>query len=136
MRDYMDDLEARNKVTGEEILKAEKLRVVIWPVALTTGVYGLILFIYPGILENYSVYQYVDEVMNPKVASIIFVVLSALMIAAYLAKVKSLLRIITSLLIAIWFIFAVSFFISPPPNTIWIFSSLMVYLTINIARRI
>ena len=103
--------------------------------SLATIAYGLQLFTHPKILESYEVYQLIDSMFDQRFISLVFILLGLLKFIGILINNKRLKRFALSCLTGFWVLFAMSFLLSEPPNTIWIFSTSMALLSFGIALK-
>lgn len=125
-----------NKGIVEEIIKEEKIAVLVYPVVVPTFFYGLWLFLYPSILQTYKVYTLVNDVLQSWQIGSLFMIVSVLSVIFYKFYNRRILLIINLFTLFLWSFFAVAFVSTPPPNTVWIFASTMTYLTFSLTRRI
>ncbi|MDT2697483.1 hypothetical protein P7E43_10450 [Enterococcus gallinarum] len=95
--------------------------------------YGLQLLLHPEILQEYRVYQLVDELFDYRAISAVFMILGFLKILGIVINNKKLKHTVLVLLTFFWTLFGVSFVLSAPPNTIGILSLAMAFLAIGIA---
>lgn len=119
-----------------KILQREKLRAIIYPVATASFLYGLWLILFPGILNTYRVYSLINQVITHWQVGSIFVLLSLVTIFSFRFGHRMALLYTSVLLQMVWTMFAVSFLLSPPPNTVWIFAATMAYLSFTLCRRV
>lgn len=117
-------------------LRHEKIRVLIWYVILVPLAYGSWIIINPSILETFSVYEIVANFANSYVVGSVFVINALITMIAYFRMNRSVMLVSSGMLLTLWLMFSVSFLVSSPPNTVWIFSALMVCLTFNMVRRV
>ena len=118
--------------------KFKRLILLKWDsfvLSLATIAYGLQLFTHPKILESYEVYQLIDGMFDQRFISLVFVLLGFLKLVGILINNRKLKRVALSCLTGFWVLFAVSFLLSEPPNTIWIFSTSMALLSFGIALK-
>lgn len=118
--------------------KFKQLIILKWDsfvLSLATVAYGLKLSIHPEILENYKVYQLIDNMFDQRFISLVFVLLGLLKFIGILINNRKLKRVALSYLTGFWVLFAVSSLLSEPPNTIWIFSTSMALLSFGIALK-
>lgn len=97
--------------------------------ALLTVVYGLWLQLSQGVLVRYLIYQLLQDLISPQAIAMTFVFVgvgSLIGIAIGIKEVKALFSTMTTVLWSTW---AISFFITPPPNSVWIFSAFIAYLS-------
>ena len=102
---------------------------------VTSIVYGLTLYLNPGILKTYQLYQIIDEIFDNNSVALAFVVLGAIKLIGVVKSSKPLKRISIIGLTAFWSIFSVSFMMTPLTNTVWIFSLEMALIAFGIALK-
>lgn len=100
-------------------------------VACGSLLYGIQLFRFPTILENYRVYQIVDDIMNNRQLGLLFIMLALIKIVGVLNNNRIMRRIGLIGLVFLWGMFSVSFILSPPPNTVWTLSITMLSILIK-----
>lgn len=100
-------------------------------VAWGSLLYGIQLFRFPGILENYRVYQIVDDIMNNQHLGLLFIMFALTKIIGIFIKKPIMRRIGLIGLVFLWGMFSVSFMLSPPPNTVWTLSVTMLAVLIK-----
>lgn len=100
-------------------------------VACGSLLYGIQLFRFPTILENYRVYQIVDDIMNNRHLGLLFIMFALIKIVGVLNNKKNMRRFGLLGLAFLWGMFSVSFILSPPPNTVWILSITMLSILIK-----
>lgn len=120
----------------DEVLKWEKLRVLIYPFAIPTFLYGLWITMFPSILEIYDVYNLINSFVASWEIGSFFMTLGVLAFIFFKTKARKLLIIVSIIILMLWTMFAVSFISTPPPNTIWIFSATMSYISYSFVRRV
>ena len=116
----------------------KKIIILKWDsivLGITSIVYGLTLYLNPGILKRYQLYQIIDEIFGIHYVALAFVVLGAIKLIGVVKSSKSLKRISIIGLTAFWSIFSVSFMMTPPTNTVWIFSLAMALIAFGIALK-
>lgn len=129
-------LSEESKKIIERAIRDEKVDVLIYPIAIASFIYGVWISIYPDVLTSFKVYSLVSPLINYWQVGVLFLFLPLLMFVAYKAKQRDVLFIASNILFVLWSVFAVSFLLSPPPNTVWIFASLLSYLTFSLVRRV
>ena len=116
----------------------KKIIILKWDsivIGITSIVYGLTLYLNTGILKRYQLYQIIDEIFDIHSVALAFVVLGAIKLIDIVKSSKPLKRISIIGLTAFWSIFAVSFMMTPPTNTVWIFSLAMALIAFGIALK-
>lgn len=103
--------------------------------SLTTFFYGYQLFMHPEILESYDVYKLINNLFYQRFISLFFIILGVLKLIGILGNYKYVKRWSLVMLTFVWTLFGVSFLLSEPPNTIWIFALSMSLLSMGIAIR-
>ena len=116
----------------------KKIIILKWysiVLGITSIVYGLTLYLNPGILKTYQLYQIIDEIFDNHSVALAFVVLGAIKLIGVVINSKPLKRISIIGLTAFWSIFSVSFMMTTPTNTVWIFSLTMALIAFGIALK-
>ena len=103
--------------------------------SLTSFFYGYQLFTHPEILKSYDVYKLLDNLFDQRFISLVFIILGVLKLIGIIGNYKYVKRWSLVSLTFVWVLFAVSFLLSKPPNTIWIFSTSMAILSFGIALK-
>ena len=125
-----------HKAEVHKVIRSEKVKVLLYPVAMFALVYGLWISIQPSILRNYDVYRLISNILEPYQIGGIFIALAIGMFVSYWLRSRRLLFTFTMLLMIIWSVFTVSFVISPPPNTVWLLSATWMYFSFELVRRV
>ena len=120
----------------DEVLKWEKLKVLIYPVAIPTFLYGLWITMFPSILETYQVYALINSFVQSWEIGSLFMASGVLAFIFFYTKTKRLLMITGIIILMLWTMFAVSFVTTPPPNTVWLFAATMSYISYSFVRRV
>lgn len=120
----------------DEVLKWEKLKVLIYPVAIPTFLYGLWITMFPSILENYQVYALINSFVQSWEIGSLFMASGVLVFVFFYTKARRLLMITGIVILMLWTMFAVSFISTPPPNTVWLFAATMSYISYSFVRRV
>lgn len=113
-----------------------KIVILKWDslvLSIASVLYGLQLFLHPAILQQYRVYQLIDDLFDYRAISAVFVTLGCLKILGIAINNKKLRHTVLVLLTFFWTLFGVSFVLSAPPNTIGILSLAMAFLAMGIA---
>lgn len=124
------------KLEVKEIFQHEKIKAVLYPLVIASILYGIQLSMFQGILETYSVYTLIDDFVNHWEVGSLFIILPVIMLIAFKMNWRNALLVSSTLLLMLWSMFTVAFLLSPPPNTVWIFAALMMYLTFSLTRRV
>lgn len=119
-----------------DVLKWEKLKVLIYPVAIPTFLYGLWITMFPSILETYDVYDLINEFVASWEVGSLFMASGILSFVFFKTKSRKLLMITGMVILMLWTMFAVSLISTPPPNTVWIFAATMSYISYSFVRRV
>lgn len=119
-----------------DVLKWEKLKVLIYPVAIPTFLYGLWITMFPSILETYDVYDLINEFVASWEVGSLFMASGILSFVFFKTKSRRLLMITGIVILMLWTMFAVSLISTPPPNTVWIFAATMSYISYSFVRRV
>ena len=113
----MDKKNYKQKVFRERVVNnAATMRL-----AALSLIYGTWLQLNPSILVRYSIYELLESIFDPNLISYAHVISAiGLLIGVVFGKreVKNFFSIAITVL---WTTMAISAFISPPPNAIWIF---------------
>ena len=125
-----------HKAEVHKVIRREKVKVLLYPVAMFALVYGLWISIQPSILRNYDVYRLISNILEPYQIGGIFIALAVGMFVSYWIRSRRLLFTFTMILMIIWSVFTVSFVISPPPNTVWLLSATWTYFSFELVRRV
>lgn len=115
-----------------------KIVVLKWNsliLSLVSAVYGLQLFLFPTILEDYQVYRLIRDIFDSHIVGMIFIVLGGMKFLGVLVNNKKLKKLSLFGLAFLWTLFGVSFLLSPPPNTVWIFSLCMALIAFGIGMQ-
>ena len=116
----------------------KKIIILKWDsmiLGITSIVYGLTLYVNPDILKTYQLYQIIDKIFDNHSVTVAFVVLGAIKLIGVVINSKPLKRISIIGLTAFWSIYSVSFMMTPPTNTVWIFSLAMALIAFGIALK-
>ena len=103
--------------------------------AVGSALYGLQLYMYPSILQNYKVYDIIDEMFDHKSIGLLFMVAGLMKLIGILLNSPRLKFLSVRALIFLWLLFMVSFLITPPVNTIWIMAFMATTLGLGIIVR-
>lgn len=125
-----------HKEVVQKVIRSEKVKVLLYPVATFALIYGIWISIQPSILRNYDVYRLISNIVEPYQIGGIFIAISVGMFVSYWLSNRKLLFTFTMLLMIIWSVFTVSFIISPPPNTVWLLSATWMYFSFELVRRV
>lgn len=120
----------RNKLMGKLSVKQ---RLIVNKTSTTVGtitlMYGLWLLFNQEVLSKYLLYQLMESYTNTAIIASVFITVGAFLLIGLATNkrvVKNLSAILTTM---IWSTWAVSFFITPPPNSVWVFSILITVLS-------
>lgn len=116
----------------------KKVVILKWDsivLGFTSIIYGLTLFINGDILTKYDLYRIIDEFFSHHVIGVIFIGLGLLKIIGVWKNILFLKKLALIGLVGFWSMFSVSFMLTPPTNTVWIFSLAMAMLGIGIALK-
>ena len=97
-------------------------------VATTSILYGVQLMLYPHILQTYEIYAIIRDIFDNTAIGLAFVVLGLAKLLGIVFNNSLLKRVSIRGLLFLWLVFFIAFLISPPPNTVWIYSLTMVAL--------
>lgn len=116
----------------------KKIIILKWDsmiLGITSIIYGLTLYVNLDILKTYQLYQIIDKIFDNHSVAVAFVVLGSIELIGVVINSKPLKRISIIGLTAFWSIFSVSFMMTPPTNTVWIFSLAMALIAFGIALK-
>lgn len=134
MSEQLNQDDAKREI--RKVLNREKLSVLIIPVVLFTLGYGFQLLLQPDILLHYAWYELIKTIIYAHAIGLLFMLLPIGIIIGYLTTDRFIMLAASGALILLWGILTLSYLIAPPPNTVWLFTSLMVYLTYSMAVKI
>ena len=97
-------------------------------VGLTSVLFGMQLILYPHILQTYKIYTLIREMFDNTIIGTCFIVLGLGKIIGVIINNKILRKISIRGLLFLWLVFFIAFLVSPPPNTVWVYSLAMVIL--------
>ena len=103
--------------------------------AIGSILYGLQLYMYPSILQNFKVYDIIDEMFDHKSIGLLFMVAGLMKLIGIALNRTQLKFLSVRALIFLWLLFMVSFLITPPVNTIWIMAFMATALGLGIIIR-
>lgn len=103
--------------------------------AIGSLVYGIQLVRHPEILSNFSVYQHIIELFNYRLVGVVFILLSLLKLIGLFTNRQWLRRYSLVAFTYVWSFFSLSFLLSEPPNTVWIFTLIMAAISVSISIR-
>lgn len=103
--------------------------------AIVTILFGEQLLVHPEILRDYEVYKLIDNLFDDRVISILLVIVGFTKLIGIIGNFKYVKRWSLVSLTFLWTLFGVSFLLSEPPNTVWIFSLSMAFISLGIAIR-
>ena len=126
----------RNKQVVNKVIRNEKVKVLLYPVAFFALIYGMWISVQPSILRNYDVYNLISNLVEPYQIGGLFIVIATVIFMSYWLNQRKLLFIAAMSLLVIWSVFTVSFVISPPPNTVWLLSATWTYFSFELVRRV
>lgn len=114
------------KMRSVLILKLDSIAV-----ALGSILYGVQILLHPSIMETYKIYVLIRELFNNQVLGAFFILLGALKIIGIAINNKLMKRIAIRGLLFLWLLFFIAFIVTPPPNTVWVYAFLMVFLSVG-----
>ena len=97
--------------------------------ALLTVVYGIWLQLNQGVLVRYLIYQLVQDLISPQAIAATFVFVGAGSLIGIAIDIRGIKALFFTMTTVLWSTWAISFFITPPPNSVWIFSAFIAYLS-------
>ena len=115
-----------------------RLVVLKWDsfvLAVGSVLYGLQLYVYPSILENFAVYQVIREMFDHKSIGVLFMVAGLMKLVGIITNNSRIKFLTVRVLIFLWLLFMVSFLITPPQNTVWIMAFMALSLGLGIIIR-
>lgn len=98
-------------------------------VALISLFYGLWLMFNQNILSKYLLYELMKDYISPFAISSIFIMIGTISILSISFNAKSIKNISSILITMLWSTWTISFFITPPPNSVWVFSIFITCLS-------
>lgn len=125
-----------NKQVVNGVIRSEKVKVLLYPIALFAFIYGVWISVQPSILRNYDVYNLISSIVEPYQIGGLFIAIATVIFMSYWLNQRKLLFIAAMSLLVIWSVFTVSFVISPPPNTVWLLSATWTYFSFELVRRV
>lgn len=120
----------------KHILIRKEVRLILYPLSISIFLYGLWMFSFSSIMGDFKVYEFITPFVNNYQVGSIFMLLSIIMLLSFRFRKRALLFCAGIISLAIWSMFTVSFLMSPPPNTIWILSALLSFLSLLLIRRL
>lgn len=114
------------KMRSVLILKLDSIAV-----ALGSILYGVQILLYPSIMETYKIYVLIRELFNNQVLGAFFILLGALKIIGIAINNKLMKQIAIRGLLFLWLLFFIAFIVTPPPNTVWVYAFIMVFLSVG-----
>lgn len=114
------------KMRSVVILKLDSIAV-----ALGSILYGVQILLHPSIMETYKIYVLIRELFNNQVLGAIFIFLGALKIIGIAINNKLMKQIAIRGLLFLWLLFFIAFIVTPPPNTVWVYAFIMVFLSVG-----
>ena len=103
--------------------------------SIVTILYGWQLIVHPEILRDYQVYRLIDNLFDDRFISVLFVIVGFAKLIGIIGNFKYVKRWSLVSLTFLWTLFGVSFLLSEPPNTVWVFALSMAFLSLGIAIR-
>lgn len=104
-------------------------------IAVGGFLYGRQMFKYPHILENYKVYDIVDELADNRIIGLVFMVIGVLQFIGVVFDIKIIRQTGFVVMSSLFAMFMVSFYMSPPPNTVWILTGIIFFSLIRASAR-
>lgn len=104
------------------------LKLDSFVVASTSILYGLQLILYPNILQTYKIYTVIRDLFDNTAIGIAFMVFGLAKLLGIVINNSLLKKVSVRGLLFLWLVFFIAFLISPPPNTVWVYSLAMVVL--------
>lgn len=114
------------KMRSVVILKLDSIAV-----ALGSILYGVQILLHPSIMETYKIYVLIRELFNNQVLGAFFIFLGTLKIIGIAINNKLMKQIAIRGLLFLWLLFFIAFIVTPPPNTVWVYASIMVFLSVG-----
>ena len=118
------------------IIEYEKIKTLLYPTIIFSFVYGFWIAIFPDILHTFNVYHYIRTIFEPWEVGGLFMALSTGILLSFHFNWRWTILILTNTLLMLWSMFAVSFLIATPPNTVWLFAVIMTYFSFSLVRRV
>ena len=113
----MDKKNYKQKVFRERVVNnAATMRL-----AALSLIYGIWLQLNPNILIQYSIYELLESIFDPSFIDYAHVISAIGLLIGVLFSKREVKNFFSIAITVLWTTMAISAFISPPPNTIWIF---------------
>lgn len=119
-----------------KIIEYEKIKTLLYPTIIFSFIYGFWIAIFPDILNTFNVYHYIRAIFNPWEVGGLFMILSTGILISFHFKWRWTILILSNALLMLWSMFTVSFFITTPPNTVWLFALTMTFFSFSLVRRV
>lgn len=116
-----------------KLLIALKLDSLV--IAMTSVLFGTQLILYPHILQTYKIYTLIRELFDNTAIGLAFIILGLLKIIGIIINNRAIKYVSIRGLLFLWLVFFIAFLISPPPNTVWVYSLAMVMLATGSAYK-
>lgn len=122
----MQEKNIKRKINIKHRLKINKVSL---KVAVITLIYGCWLYFNQNVLSKYLLYELMQDYIKPSIIASIFIVIGTIMLISILIDKRVVKKLSTILVTAVWSTWAMSFFITPPPNSVWIFAAFVTALS-------
>ena len=129
-------LNNQQKKQIHRIIENEKIKTILYPTIIFSFVYGFWISIFPDILRSFSVYHYIRSIFEPWQVGGLFMALSTGILISFHFNWRWIILIFTNTLLMLWSMFTVSFLITSPPNTVWLYAIIMTYFSFSLVRRV
>ena len=116
-----------------KLLIALKLDSLV--IAMTSILFGTQLILYPHILQTYKIYTLIRELFDNTTIGLAFIILGLLKVIGIIFNNRTIRHTAIRGLLFLWLVFFIAFLISPPPNTVWVYSLAMVMLATGSAYK-
>ena len=104
-------------------------------VAMTSVLFGTQLILFVHILQTYKIYTLIRELFDNTAIGLAFIILGLLKIIGIVINNRTIKYVSIRGLLFLWLVFFIAFLISPPPNTVWVYSLAMVILSTGSAYK-
>lgn len=98
-------------------------------VALISIIYGLWLLFNQNVLSKYLIYELMKDYINSYLIAMTFIIIGLTLVVGIISNARVVKNISTVLMTVTWSTWAISFFITPPPNSVWVFSGFVACLS-------
>lgn len=115
-----------------------KIIILKWDsivLSISSILYGMQIILFPDILQTYRVYELIREIFDNRIIGTAFVLLGLMKLAGILTSNGKMKSLAIRGLLFVWLLFFISFLVTPPPNTVWVYALTMVALAIGASTK-